>query len=112
MLFGPNPDELTRAGNNNNDLGSLWFRDMTETSPSSVASNLSRDDVIRICGDIDDWKVKAIIDTKATLSDLELANAWATGEDETLGEEREPLSGTVAEVYDILLVGEEFEEEE
>lgn len=72
---------------------------------------LGRDDVVRICGDILDWKVTAIIATGASVAEVEAACAWAAGQDE-LGQERGPLAGKTAEVYDILMAGEEFDEEE
>ncbi len=53
----------------------------------------------------------ARIESGATLSELETAAAWAAGADEVLGEEREPLTGATAEVYDILIADEEFGEE-
>jgi hypothetical protein len=44
------------------------------------------------------------------LSELEAASAWASGADEVLGEEREPLTGATASVYEILTADEEFDE--
>jgi hypothetical protein len=69
---------------------------------------ISHDEVVSVCGDILDWKIKAIVDTGATLTDVEAACAWAVGADEALGEERQPLSGVTAQVYDILIAGQEF----
>jgi hypothetical protein len=77
---------------------------------SSAAAPLSRAEIARVCGDILDWKIKAIIESGATLSELETASAWAAGADEVLGEEREPLTGATAAVYDILIADEEFDE--
>lgn len=80
------------------------------TENSSLTTHLNRDDVIGVCGDILDWKIKAIIESGATLAEVEAAVAWASGEDEVLGEEREPLTGATASVYEILIADEEFDE--
>jgi len=72
---------------------------------------LTRAEIVGVCGDILDWKIKAIIESGATLPELETAAAWAAGADEVLGEEREPLTGATAAVYDILTADEEFDEE-
>jgi hypothetical protein len=72
---------------------------------------LTRAEVAGVCGDILDWKIKAIIESGATLAELETAAAWAAGADEVLGEEREPLTGATAAVYDILVADEECGEE-
>jgi len=71
-------------------------------------ARLTSADVRRICGDITDWKVSAILDTHATIGDLEAAVAWLEGEDDVMGEERRPLSGASAEVYDLLVSDEAF----
>jgi hypothetical protein len=84
---------------------------MANTANSSVTTNLSRAEVARVCGDILDWKIKAIIESGATVAELEAAAAWAAGADEVLGEEREPLTGATAAVYDILTADEEFDED-
>jgi hypothetical protein len=86
---------------------------MTTTDKRSGRANapLSRDEVVGVCGDLLDWKVKAIIETGAGLPELEAARAWVEGADEVLGEEREPLTGITAAVYDILIAGEEFEDD-
>ena len=76
-----------------------------------MPASLTRAEVVAVCGDILDWKIKAIIESGATLSEFETAAAWAAGADEALGEEREPLTGAAAAVYDILVADEEFGEE-
>lgn len=86
---------------------------MTTTDKSAGRANapLSHNEIIGVCGDILDWKIKAIIETGASLAELEAARAWAEGADEVLGEEREPLSGVTADVYDILTADEELEDD-
>jgi hypothetical protein len=77
----------------------------------SKSPSLTYSDIVGICGDMVDWKVTAIIDTGASAAELEAAWAWSQGADEALGEERRPLAGVTAAVYDILIADEEFEEE-
>lgn len=73
---------------------------------------LSHEDVRHLCGDIVDWKVSAILATGASLDDIEAAVAWDAGEDDIMGEERRPLSGAAAAVYDILIADEEYGDED
>lgn len=84
---------------------------MADSTGGRTGASLTHDDIIAVCGDMLDWKVKAILDTGASLAELEAARAWSVGADEVLGEERAPLSGVTAQVYDILIAGEEFEDE-
>jgi hypothetical protein len=84
---------------------------MTDNSSGRANAPLSRNEIVGVCGDMLDWKVKAIIETGAGLSELEAARAWAEGADEVLGEEREPLTGVTGAVYDILIAEEEFEDD-
>lgn len=69
-------------------------------------NSLGHDEVARILGALhdagDDAKVAAIQATGATSDQLEQAVAWACGESDVMGEERRPLSGVVARLYDIL----------
>jgi hypothetical protein len=46
-----------------------------------------------------------------TVEELEVALAWAAGESDVMGKERHPLSGKTAELYDILMADEEWDEE-
>jgi hypothetical protein len=83
---------------------------MVEMAPGG-APKLSVEDVRHVCGDLLDWKVNAILGTNATIGDLEAAVAWLEGEDDVMGEERRPLTGASAQVYDILAADEEFPDE-
>lgn len=75
-------------------------------------STLAPDDVRRLCGDIPDWKIMDIIASNPTLEELEVALAWAAGESDLMGKERHPLSGKTAELYDILMADEEWNDEQ
>jgi hypothetical protein len=82
---------------------------MAKSPHAEQPVELIHDEVVRICGDILDWKIKAIIESGTSVAELEAACAWVAGADEVLGEEREPLSGMTAAIYDILTADEEFD---
>lgn len=63
----------------------------------------TRDDVIHLLGDVSDHKVVEILETGATLEQMEEAAAWLAGESDVMGEERLPLTGAAAKVYDIIV---------
>jgi len=71
-----------------------------DTQRSGVT--LTRESVVATVGEIDDERIAAIIATGATVEALEEAAAWAAGESDVMGEERKPLSGAAAAIYDIL----------
>ena len=64
--------------------------------------------VRRLCGDILDWKVDAIVSSGATHADVAKAVAWLTGESDVMGKSRSTLEGKAAVVYDLLAAGEDF----
>jgi hypothetical protein len=64
------------------------------------------EDIRRLCGDVQDWKIAAVLARQATLADLEEAVAWQAGLDDEMGAERKSLEGSVAELYDILTADE------
>ena len=69
---------------------------------------LAAEDVRRLCGELQDWKVSAIIASGASLSELELALARLTGADEMTRDHPRPLDGAAAVVYDLLASDEDF----
>lgn len=77
----------------------------TKSQPEAVA-----EDVRSLCGDILDWKIAAILALRPTVADVAAAVGWASGRDD-LGQAGRPLSGPVAQVYDLLLSDEPMEEE-
>ena len=62
----------------------------------------TRENVVHLLGDVSDHKVVEILKTGATLEDLEEAAAWLAGESDVMGEERLPLTGAAAKVYEII----------
>jgi hypothetical protein len=73
---------------------------------------VSRDEIERVLGRVPDDLAVAIIETGATLEDLEVAEQWASGADEVMGKTRHPLSGVAAAVYDLLVADQTAEERE
>lgn len=70
---------------------------------------LTREDVRHLCGELPDWKIAKIVASQASYRDLETAVLWTQGEDR--GPERHMLGGRAAYLYEILMAGEEWEEE-
>ena len=58
---------------------------------------------MEMTGDLEAAKLEAIVETGATPAQLEEALAWAAGESDVMGDLERPLSGPVAEVYEILM---------
>jgi hypothetical protein len=72
-------------------------------------TNLTRDDVIKAVGDVDDVTIAEIIGTGATAEELARAQAWIATEDVLLDAGKPPPAGRVRELIDIL---EELETDE
>jgi hypothetical protein len=75
---------------------------------AAEATGVTRDDVMHVCGRIPDWKVSRIVASGATPNDLAVAVAWARGESDVMGEERLPLSGRAAVLYEIITADEDL----
>jgi hypothetical protein len=69
-------------------------------------------EILRLFGQIDDQKVVGIIELQPTSSDLEVAAAYMKGMDDVMGEERRPLAGNAAKIFEILNRDEDLLEEE
>lgn len=72
----------------------------------TVPPSLDHDRIVALLGLVDDAKVAAIEATGANQEQLQEAIAWAAGESDVMGESRLPLSGVVADLYDILTADE------
>ncbi len=59
----------------------------------------------RLIGDMDDTKLSAILALEPTVADIEEAIAWTEGSADTLGNGPWPLTGKVAEIFEILVAG-------
>jgi hypothetical protein len=75
-------------------------------------TNLTRDDVIKAVGEVDDVTVAEIIGTGATAEELAEAQAWIANEDVLLDAGKQPPAGRVRELVDILAEFETDEEED
>jgi hypothetical protein len=62
-----------------------------------------------ILGDIDEAKIIEILELQPAFADLEEAALWATGDGDVLAKEGRELSGTAAEIVEILTADEEEE---
>ena len=75
------------------------------------ARPLTHDDIARLAPDLGELKVARILETGATLGDLEEACTLVTGDGEAIGGRHVDLTGAVKEIYDILTIDEAFEED-
>lgn len=72
----------------------------------------SAQDVTRLFGGISDHTLLKVVETGATLEQLEEVAMWLAQEDDVMGEARRPLTGVPAEILDWLERDEGFPEEE
>jgi hypothetical protein len=63
-------------------------------------------------GTIDDHRALEIIDLDPSPEELEVAMAYLADMTDVMGEERQPLSGNAAEIYEIVTRDETYQEEE
>ena len=82
---------------------------MVNKATSTTEGGISSADIRDLCGDIADWKVSAIADLSPTVTDIELAVAWADGRDEF--RRQRSLEGNSAQIFDILTADEDADEE-
>lgn len=76
---------------------------MTQRSETGQnVSPITAQDVFEVCGEIDDAKVVAIVEAQPSYEELEEAAAWIAEEGDVPREDRHPLSGKAAVVYEIL----------
>ena len=67
-----------------------------------TARPVDANDVLQVCGEIDDTKVVAIVEAQPSYEDLEEAAAGLADEGDPLREMARPLSGKAAIIYRIL----------
>jgi hypothetical protein len=79
--------------------------------PEHATRSLTHQEVRDIAGDLDDTKIAAVLAIGANAAQLEEAMAWASGESDVMGDLERPLTGVVAQLYDILMSGDEFPED-
>ena len=69
----------------------------------------TRQDVQRIIGDVDEFKLLEILSLRPSVSELEEAAIWSRGDGDILGKTGRPLTGVAAQLFDILTADEEEE---
>lgn len=78
-----------------------------------MATKLSiHSEVLRLFGELDDHRVGEINQINPSLVELEVTAAYLAGMDDVMGEERLPLAGKAARIYDIVTRDETPGEEE
>ena len=63
---------------------------------------INQDDVKRLFGEISDHTVVEILDTGATLPELEAVAAYLAQEDDVMGKQRHPLTGRELQIHEML----------
>lgn len=77
----------------------------TETTRHD-ARPLTHDDVTAVLGPLPDAKIAAIIESGATVADLEQAKIWLAGSNDAMADLQRQASGAVAAVCDIVTADE------
>ncbi len=81
------------------------------TQGPAAKGRLTRTQVAGIAGQLDDFKIAAILETGASVEDLEEAAAWASGESDVMGDMRLRATPAVKALYDILTAEQKFPDE-
>ncbi|MFT5181662.1 MAG: hypothetical protein ACI8S3_001547 [Alphaproteobacteria bacterium] len=78
----------------------------SEQKNSQVQSNAAQppsyEELVRLVGELEPARLAEIELLHATINEIEEAVAFASGEDDVMGEARIPLIGRAAEVYEII----------
>jgi hypothetical protein len=67
-----------------------------------AAKMISTHELKLIVGNVDEAKIVDILKLQPTVSELEEAVVWATGDGDVLAKEGRPLTGKVSDIVDIL----------
>ena len=81
----------------------------TESKDPPIASAA---DILHLAGPLDDETVAEILRLGASIEELEIATRYARGEGDLVDRAGHPLSGRVAQLYEILMSAEQEPEEE
>jgi hypothetical protein len=84
---------------------------VNEESYSMPAKPITHEDVVHLFKELDDHRIAEILATGASPEELEEAAMWAANEGEVMGDLRRPLSGVVAQIYEIVTREERLREE-
>ena len=69
-------------------------------------------EVLHRFGPMEDHKIVEIMDLHPSLGDLDVVASYCAGMSDVMGEERKPLTGVAARIYDIVRQDELLAEEE
>jgi len=85
---------------------------MTDTRSTAGAQRLAatRDDLLRLLGDVDERKVLDILALKPAIDEIERAARRSVGDGDILAEEDRPLTAAASTVLDVLAADDEKEE--
>lgn len=78
-------------------------------STPNAESVASREDLRRLFGDIDERRELEILALRPTIAEVEQARVWASGDGDVLAKAGRPLTGTTAQIVEILASDEEEE---
>jgi len=73
---------------------------------------VTHEDILRMFGPVDDHRAVEILGLNPSWKELEVTMAYLADMSDVMGEERQPLTGCAAEIYDIVTRDETFEIEE
>ena len=84
---------------------------MTQFNLGQATANgpVTREDLHKILGDMDDATAVAILDMHPTISQVEQAYFWANGQVDMIAPEQRVPEGVVAQIFDILTADDEDE---
>lgn len=77
-----------------------------------ASATSQRTDIQHLFGPIEDHLTQEILDLDPTIAELEVAAAYAAGMTDVMGEERTPLAGNAARIYEIVSRVEALEEDD
>jgi hypothetical protein len=82
---------------------------MSQAHPNQAGpvSTVTREDLVRRVGDLDERKALDILALNPTSGELEEAAVWAAGDGDVIAKMGRPLAGLVAQIVDILTANEE-----
>jgi hypothetical protein len=67
-----------------------------------ASETLTRSEILRLFGAIEDHRTEEIIELNPSLNELEVTAAYVAGLDDVMGKERHPLTGKAARIYEIV----------
>ena len=77
-----------------------------------VTERSTHSDIVHLFGPIEDHLAREILDLEPSLGELEVVAAYCAGLTDVMGEERVPLAGTAARIFEIVSRDEALLEEE